>query len=129
MRIDGNASDEPIDNAVIARMKQFKGTNKFKKVALKVTLCLNFIALSSTQHPQTSLSNNAEFLVADLLYFSYQVIAESLSEEEITGLIQLFKSMDTDNSGTITFDELKEGLTKLGTKLSESELRQLMEAV
>lgn len=91
VRIDGNASDEPIDITVIARMKQFKDTNKFKKVALKV-------------------------------------IAESLSEEEIVGLVQMFKSMDTDNSGTITFDELKEGLTKLGTKISESEVRQLMEA-
>ncbi|KAL0920115.1 hypothetical protein M5K25_009226 [Dendrobium thyrsiflorum] len=91
VRIDGNASDEPIDITVIARMKQFKNTNKFKKVALKV-------------------------------------IAESLSEDEIVGLIQMFKSMDTDNSGTITFDELKEGLTKLGTKQSESEVRQLMEA-
>lgn len=41
----------------------------------------------------------------------------------------MFKSMDTDNSGTITFEELKAGLPKLGTKLSESEVRQLMEAV
>lgn len=37
--------------------------------------------------------------------------------------------MDTDNSGTITFEELKAGLPKLGTKISESEVRQLMEAV
>ena len=37
--------------------------------------------------------------------------------------------MDTDNNGTITFEELKAGLPKLGTKLSESEVRQLMEAV
>lgn len=41
----------------------------------------------------------------------------------------MFKSMDTDNSGTITFEELKAGLPKLGTKISESEARQLMEAV
>lgn len=41
----------------------------------------------------------------------------------------MFKSMDTDNSGTITFEELKAGLPKLGTKLSEDEVRQLMEAV
>ncbi|KAG0459740.1 hypothetical protein HPP92_022868 [Vanilla planifolia] len=91
IRIDGNASDEPIDISVIARMKLFKNTNKFKKVALKV-------------------------------------IAENLSEEEIVGLIEIFKSIDIDGSGTITFDELKNGLNKLGTKLSESEVRQLMEA-
>ena len=45
------------------------------------------------------------------------------------GLKEMFKSMDTDNSGTITYEELKAGLPKLGTKISESEVRQLMEAV
>lgn len=91
MREDGDASDKPLDVAVLTRMKQFRAMNKLKKVALKV-------------------------------------IAESLSEEEIIGLKEMFKSMDTDNSGTITFEELKAGLSKLGTKLSESEVRQLMEA-
>ncbi|KAL2902744.1 Calcium-dependent protein kinase 1 [Bienertia sinuspersici] len=58
-----------------------------------------------------------------------RVIAENLSEEEIMGLKEMFKSMDTDNSGTITYEELKAGLPKLGTKLSESEVRQLMDAM
>nr|ABC47163.2 CDPK1 [Ipomoea nil]AFO63177.1 calcium dependent protein kinase 1 [Ipomoea nil] len=57
-----------------------------------------------------------------------KVIAENLSEEEIIGLKEMFKSIDTDDSGTITYEELKAGLTKMGTKLSESEVRQLMEA-
>ncbi|CAH2076349.1 unnamed protein product, partial [Thlaspi arvense] len=35
----------------------------------------------------------------------HQVIAESLSEEEIAGFRDMFSSMDTDNSGAITFDE------------------------
>lgn len=64
-----------------------------------------------------------------LNFRALQVIAENLSEEEITGLKEMFKSMDTDNSGTITFEELKAGLPKLGTKLSESEVMQYMEAV
>ncbi|KAL2549125.1 Calcium-dependent protein kinase 1 [Forsythia ovata] len=33
-----------------------------------------------------------------------RVIAESLSEEEIAGLKEMFKMIDTDNSGNITFD-------------------------
>lgn len=37
--------------------------------------------------------------------------------------------MDTDNSGTITLEELKQGLAKQGTKLSDYEIKQLMEAV
>ncbi|KAL9274876.1 Calcium-dependent protein kinase 1-like protein [Drosera capensis] len=91
MREDGDASDKPLDIAVLTRMKQFRAMNKLKKVALRV-------------------------------------IAENLSEEEISGLKEMFKSMDTDNSGTVTYHELKVGLTKLGTKTSEAEVKQLMEA-
>ncbi|PHU30746.1 Calcium-dependent protein kinase 3 [Capsicum chinense] len=50
-----------------------------------------------------------------------KVIAENLFKEEIIGLKEMFKSIDIDNSGTITFEELKAGLTKMGTKISESE--------
>nr|XP_011458410.1 PREDICTED: calcium-dependent protein kinase 11-like isoform X4 [Fragaria vesca subsp. vesca] len=57
-----------------------------------------------------------------------RVIAERLSEEEIGGLKELFKMIDTDNSGTITFEELKVGLKKVGSDLMESEIKSLMEA-
>ncbi|CAN1290204.1 Calcium-dependent protein kinase 17 [Linum perenne] len=57
-----------------------------------------------------------------------RVIAGCLSEEEIKGLKEMFKGMDTDSSGTITLEELKQGLAKQGTKLSEAEVKQLMEA-
>ncbi|XP_015873660.1 calcium-dependent protein kinase 34 [Ziziphus jujuba] len=57
-----------------------------------------------------------------------RVIAGCLSEEEIMGLKQMFKGIDTDNSGTITLEELKQGLAKQGTRLSEMEVKQLMEA-
>ncbi|KAH0780579.1 hypothetical protein KY290_000177 [Solanum tuberosum] len=57
-----------------------------------------------------------------------RVIAERLSEEEIAGLKEMFKMIDTDNSGQITFDELKIGLKKFGTNLNESEIRDLMKA-
>ncbi|THU53410.1 hypothetical protein C4D60_Mb10t14110 [Musa balbisiana] len=56
------------------------------------------------------------------------VIAESLSEEEIGGLKELFKMIDTDNSGTITFDELKDGMRRVGSELMESEIQALMNA-
>ncbi|RYR51138.1 hypothetical protein Ahy_A06g026185 isoform A [Arachis hypogaea] len=91
MKEGGEASDKPIDNAVLSRMKQFRAMNKMKKLALKV-------------------------------------IAQNLSEEEIKGLKQMFNNMDTDRSGTITFEELKSGLSRLGSKLSETEIRQLMDA-
>ncbi|CAI0426993.1 unnamed protein product [Linum tenue] len=57
-----------------------------------------------------------------------RVIAESLSEEEIAGLKEMFKSMDTDNSGAITFDELKAGLRRYGSTMKDTEIRDLMDA-
>ncbi|GLJ44844.1 hypothetical protein SUGI_0943380 [Cryptomeria japonica] len=57
-----------------------------------------------------------------------KVIAENLSEEEIMGLKEMFKTMDTDNSGTITYEELKTGLARLGSRISDPEVRQLMDA-
>ncbi|CAL9089711.1 unnamed protein product [Musa textilis] len=57
-----------------------------------------------------------------------RVIAEGLSEEEIAGLREMFQAMDTDNSGSITFDELKAGLRRYGSTLKDTEIRDLMEA-
>lgn len=60
---------------------------------------------------------------------SFQVIAESLSEEEIAGLKEMFKMIDTDNSGYITFQELKDGLKRYGANVDEAEIYDLMKAV
>ncbi|KAL4395488.1 hypothetical protein S245_006177 [Arachis hypogaea] len=57
-----------------------------------------------------------------------RVIAESLSEDEIAGLKEMFSMIDTDNSGQITLEELKKGLERVGANLKESELLWLMEA-
>uniref|UniRef100_A0A0A0LEV4 non-specific serine/threonine protein kinase n=1 Tax=Cucumis sativus TaxID=3659 RepID=A0A0A0LEV4_CUCSA len=57
-----------------------------------------------------------------------RVIAESLSEEEIAGLKEMFKMIDTDNSGQITFEELKDGLRRFGANLNETEIKDLMQA-
>jgi calcium-dependent protein kinase len=58
-----------------------------------------------------------------------QVIAEKLSEEELVGLREMFKVMDTDNNGAITYYELKAGLQRYGSVLKDTEIRGLMDAV
>ncbi|KAJ0734166.1 putative non-specific serine/threonine protein kinase [Helianthus annuus] len=57
-----------------------------------------------------------------------KVIAENLSAEEIQGLRSLFTTIDTDNNGTIKYEELKTALAPWGSKLIEAEAKQLMEA-
>lgn len=41
---------------------------------------------------------------------------------------EMFKTMDTDNSGAITFDELKAGLRRYGSTMEDTEIRDLMDA-
>lgn len=55
-------------------------------------------------------------------------MAENQSKE-VSGLKVMFANMDTDSSGTITCKEVKTGLAQNGSKLSEAEVKQLMEAV
>ena len=57
------------------------------------------------------------------------MIAQSLSEDEIAGLKEMFKMIDTDGSGHITYEELKNGLERVGAKLQDSEIYALMQAV
>jgi len=57
-----------------------------------------------------------------------KIIAGFLPENEIMGLREMFKAIDTDNSGTITVDELREGLKAKGTTIPMEELERLVSA-
>lgn len=59
-----------------------------------------------------------------------QVIAKNLSDAEIQGLRELFKSFDKDNSGTITTTELTEGLKQLQKEkgFGDAEVSKLMKS-
>ncbi|WZZ77060.1 hypothetical protein YC2023_088430 [Brassica napus] len=91
-------------------------------------ICENGVAPDRALDPAV-LSRLKQFSAMNKLkQMALRVIAESLSEEEIAGLKEMFKAMDTDNSGAITFDELKAGLRRYGSTLKDTEIRDLMEA-
>ncbi|KAF6154265.1 hypothetical protein GIB67_026721 [Kingdonia uniflora] len=91
-------------------------------------ICENGVAPDRALDPAV-LSRLKQFSAMNKLKkMALRVIAESLSEEEIAGLKEMFKAMDTDSSGAITFDELKAGLRRYGSTLKESEIRDLMDA-
>ncbi|KAJ4712186.1 putative Calcium-dependent protein kinase [Melia azedarach] len=56
-----------------------------------------------------------------------RVIADHLSVEEVEVIRDMFKLMDTDNDGKVSYDELKAGLQKVGSQLAEPEMKMLME--
>nr|XP_034584401.1 uncharacterized protein LOC117847320 [Setaria viridis] len=58
-----------------------------------------------------------------------RVIADHLSAEEVEDIKEMFKVMDTDNDGKVSYEELKNGIAKFGSHLAESEVQMLIEAV
>ena len=54
-------------------------------------------------------------------------MAKTLTNEEISGMKQMFKQFDKDNSGTITINELQMGLEKKGARSTKSELEKMLE--
>ncbi|XP_057963614.1 calcium-dependent protein kinase 26 [Malania oleifera] len=91
-------------------------------------ICENGVAPDRALDPAV-LSRLKQFSAMNKLKkMALRVIAESLSEEEIAGLREMFTSMDTDSSGAITFDELKAGLRRYGSTLKDTEIRDLMDA-
>lgn len=53
--------------------------------------------------------------------------AKYLTPEQIQGLRQLFQSFDKNGDGSISLAELREGLQRMNSSLTEAELRQVME--
>ncbi|KAG2323270.1 hypothetical protein Bca4012_058767 [Brassica carinata] len=91
-------------------------------------ICENGVAPDRALDPAV-LSRLKQFSAMNKLKkMALKVIAESLSEEEIAGLRAMFEAMDTDNSGAITFDELKAGLRRYGSTLKDTEIQDLMQA-
>lgn len=58
-----------------------------------------------------------------------QVIAENLSSEDVVGIEEMFYMMDADGSGTISLEELRVGLKKIGSNLNYQEVEDLLKAV
>jgi serine/threonine protein kinase len=104
MRDNGAAqSERDLQPEILTRMKKFAGLNRLKKEALRVGWGGSRVACEGGFcRPRSSL-------VMDCHRSQPQVIATSLPPEEIEGIRAMFIEMDNDGSGTISFEELREG--------------------
>lgn len=57
------------------------------------------------------------------------MIAEHLSIEEVEVMRDMFTLMDTNNDGKVTYQELRDGLRKVGSQLAEPEIKMMMDVV
>ncbi|MBA0555366.1 hypothetical protein Golob_025549, partial [Gossypium lobatum] len=57
-----------------------------------------------------------------------RVVADNLPNEQIDVIIEMFNMMDTDENGYLSFEELRDGLQKIGHSVGDPDVRMLMEA-
>ncbi|CAI0435494.1 unnamed protein product [Linum tenue] len=93
LKVGGDASDKPIDSAVLSRMKQLRAMNKMKKLALKADVDKN------------GTIDYVEFITATMH-------RQRLEKEE--HLFEAFQYFDKDGSGFITRDELRHAMSQYG---------------
>ncbi|KAF8820428.1 calcium-dependent protein kinase CDPK2B [Cardiosporidium cionae] len=80
--------------------------------------------------PTTLLSNLKGFhLVNRFKKAALTIIAQHLSDKDISNLRDIFVALDVDHSGTLSLQELSEGLLKLGWTEFPSDLKQVIEDV
>jgi len=58
-----------------------------------------------------------------------EVVAMNLPVEEIDKYTQMFNTMDKDNDGNLSLEELKEGFRINSQPVPEEEIKMLLEAV
>ncbi|CAI7847724.1 unnamed protein product [Closterium sp. NIES-53] len=131
-------SDKPLGEAVLKRIKRAYEPNHLSPPSPPLSPHLFHLSGHPwLSHEKQSDKPLGEAVLKRIKNFSaankmkklaLKVIACNLSREEILGLKKLFKGMDKDGSGSITFAELKTGMQKLGNPMSEEQLQQIMEA-
>ncbi|KAF3455791.1 hypothetical protein FNV43_RR00433 [Rhamnella rubrinervis] len=57
-----------------------------------------------------------------------RVVADNLPNEQIDGIKEMFNMMDIDKNGNLSFEELREGLNKIGHPVTDPDVQMLIDA-
>ena len=111
MRENGVATDKPLDNVILERLKCVRAP------AARGCVLERACDWGSAAPPLTLRSTFATH--NKLKKEAMKVIAAGMPADEIAGLRSIFKAIDADESGTITADELREALKQKGSLLKK----------
>lgn len=56
-------------------------------------------------------------------------MADNLPVEQVDGIKEMFHMMDKDKNGNLSFEELRDGFSRIGHALPDPEVQMLLEAV
>lgn len=58
-----------------------------------------------------------------------QIVADNLPDEIKEQLKEIFEMVDSDNNGNLTFEELRDGLHKIGHHVTDPDVQMLLDTV
>ncbi|KAI5063027.1 hypothetical protein GOP47_0021574 [Adiantum capillus-veneris] len=121
IRVDGEASNKPLDNVVLTRMKQFRAMNKLKRVALKVianSLSEEEIMGLKAIFKEMDTDGNGKITLDELR----QGLAKQGSDLAETEIRQLMETADVDKTGNIDYMEFITATVNMNKKGKEDHL-------
>ncbi|KAJ9701436.1 hypothetical protein PVL29_006682 [Vitis rotundifolia] len=108
--------------------------NPYHRLSVEEVLAHPWIK-NATSIPNVSLGENVRTRIKQFSLMNkfkkrvLRVVADNLPNEQLDGIRKVFHMMDTDKNGNLSFEELKDGLHKIGHPVADPDVKMLIEAV
>ncbi|CAB4263692.1 unnamed protein product [Prunus armeniaca] len=114
-------------------VKRMLDPNPFNRLGVEEVLDHPWIR-HANQVPNVPLGGNVTLRIKQFSLMSkfkkkvLRVVADNLPDDQIDGIRQLFNMMDIDNNGNLNFEELRDGLVKIGHHVTDPDVQMLIDA-
>ncbi|CAN8247637.1 unnamed protein product [Cochlearia groenlandica] len=114
-------------------VKNMLDANPYSRLTVQEVLEHPWIQ-NAERAPNVNLGDNVRTKIQQFLLMNrfkkkvLRIVADNLPNEEIAAIVEIFQTMDTDKNGHLTFEELKDGLKKIGQVVPDGDVKMLMDA-
>uniref|UniRef100_M4DYY0 non-specific serine/threonine protein kinase n=1 Tax=Brassica campestris TaxID=3711 RepID=M4DYY0_BRACM len=114
-------------------VKDMLDANPYSRLTVQEVLEHPWIQ-NAERAPNVNLGDNVRTKIQQFLLMNrfkkkvLRIVADNLPNKEIEEIVQMFRTMDTDKNGRLTFEELRDGLKKFGTVCPDGDVKMLMDA-
>ncbi|XVE81146.1 hypothetical protein DITRI_Ditri15bG0039200 [Diplodiscus trichospermus] len=122
-----------VSDAAKDLVKSMLDPNPYSRMTVQEVLELPWIQ-NYNHAPNVNLGENVRTRIKQFSLMNkfkkkvLRVVADNLPNEEIDSIVEMFRMMDTDENGNLSFEELRDGLKKIGHSVADPDVQMLMYA-